>query len=125
SAAAPPPAARAGADASGRPRRSEWTTLKSLLPYLWQFRWRVALALMFLVAAKAANVSVPIVLKQIVDSLTGEGAAGAASRATAQAAAGAAGEPGTVAVALAVPIALIVGYGLLRLSTSVFTELRE
>ena len=121
----PPPAAQSGADASGRPRRSEWTTLKSLLPYLWQFRWRVALALLFLVAAKAANVSVPIMLKQIVDSLTGEGAAGAAARATAEAAAGTSGEPGTAAVALAVPIALIVGYGLLRLSTSVFTELRE
>ena len=125
SATASPPASRTGADASGRPRRSEWTTLKSLLPYLWQFRWRVALALLFLVAAKAANVSVPIMLKQIVDSLTGEGAAGAAARATAEAAAGTSGEPGTAAVALAVPIALIVGYGLLRLSTSVFTELRE
>ena len=121
----PPPAAQSGADASGRPRRSEWTTLKSLLPYLWQFRWRVALALLFLVAAKAANVSVPIMLKQIVDSLTGEGAAGAAARATAEAAAGTSGEPGTAAIALAVPIALIVGYGMLRLSTSVFTELRE
>ena len=125
SATASPPAARTGADASGRPRRSEWTTLKSLLPYLWQFRWRVALALLFLVAAKAANVSVPIMLKQIVDSLTGEGAAGAAARATAEAAAGTSGEPGTAAVALAVPIALVAGYGLLRLSTSVFTELRE
>jgi ATP-binding cassette, subfamily B, heavy metal transporter len=84
----------------------------------------VALALLFLVAAKAANVSVPIVLKQIVDSLTGEGTAGAAAKAAAEGVARA-GEPGTVAGALAVPIALVVGYGLLRLSTSVFTELRE
>ena len=50
----------------------------------------MALALVFLVAAKAANVSVPIVLKQIVDSLTGDGAAGAAAKAAAEAAAQAA-----------------------------------
>jgi ABC-type transport system involved in Fe-S cluster assembly fused permease/ATPase subunit len=117
------PAPADGPDAAGRPRRSEWTTLKSLLPYVWQFRWRVALALLFLVAAKAANVGVPIVLKQIVDSLTGEGAAGAAARGVADAAASAAGD--LHPAALAVPVALIVGYGLLRLSTSVFTELRE
>src|SRR5690606_15311958 len=90
----PPPVAAAGEGKPARPRRSEWNTLKSLLPYVWQFRWRVALALLFLVAAKAANVGVPIVLKRIVDSLTGEGAAGEASRATAEAAARAAGDPG-------------------------------
>ena len=123
SARLPPPAVAAGGSGAGAARRSEWNTLRSLLPYLWQFRWRVALALVFLVAAKAANVSVPIVLKQIVDSLTGEGTAGAAAKAAAEGAARA-GEPGTVAGVLAVPLALIVGYGLLRLSTSVFTELR-
>jgi ATP-binding cassette subfamily B protein len=125
SASLPPSAAPPAGGGVARPRRSEWTTLKSLLPYLWQFRWRVALALVFLVAAKAANVSVPIVLKQIVDSLTGDGVAGAAAKATAEAAAQANAGPGAVAGALAVPFALIVGYGLLRLSTSVFTELRE
>lgn len=60
----------------------------------------VALACLF--AAKAANVGVPLVLKEIVDRLGGAGAA-----------------------ALVLPIALLVGYGLLRLSTTVFTELRE
>jgi ATP-binding cassette subfamily B protein len=120
----PPPVAAAGEGKPARPRRSEWNTLKSLLPYVWQFRWRVALALLFLVAAKAANVGVPIVLKRIVDSLTGEGTAGEASRATAEAAARAVGDPGAAGI-LAVPLALVVGYGLLRLSTSVFTELRE
>jgi ABC-type transport system involved in Fe-S cluster assembly fused permease/ATPase subunit len=120
----PPPAAPAGEGVAARPRGSEWSTLKSLLPYLWQFRWRVALALLFLVAAKAANVGVPIVLKRIVDSLTGEGAAGAASKAAAEAAAHAAGDPAVIDI-LAVPLALIVAYGVLRLSTSVFTELRE
>jgi hypothetical protein len=72
--ALPQPAPASGADGVAKPRRSDWATLKTLLPYLWQFRWRVGLALLFLVAAKAANVGVPILLKQIVDSLTGEGA---------------------------------------------------
>ena len=63
---APAGAPGSAADGGARPRRSEWTTLKSLLPYLWQFRWRVGLALLFLVAAKAANVGVPILLKQAI-----------------------------------------------------------
>ena len=49
--------------------RSDWTTLKKLLPYVWQWRWRVGVALSFLVAAKLANVGVPLVLKQLVDAL--------------------------------------------------------
>jgi ATP-binding cassette subfamily B protein len=84
-----------------RKRGSDWRVLKSLLPYVWEYRWRVALALTFMVAAKLANVGVPLVLKQIVDSLTLENAI------------------------LVVPIALLVAYGLLRLSTTLFTELRE
>ncbi len=99
-----------GVGAPRKAARSEWATLKGLLPYLWEFRWRVGLALVFLVAAKAANVGVPIVLKGIVDALTGEsGGAGV----------------GAGTAALAVPVALVVGYGLLRLSTTAFTELRE
>ncbi|MCZ7565521.1 MAG: ABC transporter ATP-binding protein/permease [Burkholderiales bacterium] len=82
-------------------RRSDWHALRTLLPYLWEFRGRVALALAFLLAAKAANVAVPLVLKEIVDSLTLERAV------------------------LAVPVALLAAYGLLRLSTTLFTELRE
>ena len=81
--------------------RSDWHAIRTLLPYLWEFKWRVVLALVFLVAAKFANVGVPVVLKDIVDSLSPENAP------------------------LAVPVALLVGYGLLRLSTSLFTELRE
>jgi len=92
--ALPPPTAQ-------RKRGTEWRVLKSLVPYLWEFRWRVALALLFMVAAKLANVGVPLVLKQIVDSLTGANAM------------------------LIVPMALLVAYGVLRLSTTLFTELRE
>ncbi len=85
--------------------RSDWGTLAKLLPYLWRYRWRVGIALSFLLAAKAANVSVPVLLKYLIDSLTLK--------------------PGDPAAVLVVPVALLVGYGLLRLSTSLFTELRE
>lgn len=87
----------------GRPERSDWNTLKTLIPYLWAYKGRVIVALACLVAAKMANVGVPLLLKGIVDGLSPKGAM----------------------VFLVVPAALIVGYGLLRLSTSVFTELRE
>ena len=54
----------------------------SSLPYLWEFKWRVLLALAFLVAAKLANVGVPLVLKEVVDSLDPQtGGAGGAARA--------------------------------------------
>ncbi|MEW5880105.1 MAG: ABC transporter ATP-binding protein/permease [Pseudomonadota bacterium] len=83
--------------------RNEWRALATLLPYLWSYKGRVLFAVACLVAAKLATVAVPIVLKHIVDAF---------AQAPAQAFA-------------AVPLALIVGYGLLRLSTTVFTELRE
>jgi ATP-binding cassette subfamily B protein len=83
--------------------RSEWKALAALLPYLWRYKGRVSFAIACLIAAKFATVAVPIVLKHIVDSFA---------------------QPPAQA-ALAVPFALIVGYGLLRLATTVFTELRE
>jgi ABC-type transport system involved in Fe-S cluster assembly fused permease/ATPase subunit len=87
------------------PVKGDWHTLGRLLPYLWQYRWRVALALGFLVAAKAANVGVPVLLKYLVDAMTIP--------------------PGSTQALLVVPVGLIVAYGALRLSTSLFTELRE
>ena len=87
------------------PARSDWRTLKKLLPYVWQWRWRVGVALSFLIAAKLANVGVPLVLKQLVDALTLK--------------------PGDPAAVLVVPAALLLGYGALRLSITLFTELRE
>jgi ABC-type transport system involved in Fe-S cluster assembly fused permease/ATPase subunit len=80
-------------------------TLRKLLPYLWQYRWRVIVALGFMIGAKLANVAVPLLLKQLVDSL--------------------AIKPGDVRAVLVVPIGLLIAYGALRLSTSLFTELRE
>ena len=88
---APPPAAGGG----------DWRVLRLLLPYLWEYRGRVVVALVFLVSAKLANVAVPLVLKGVVDGL----------------------DP-TLAV-LAVPAALLAAYGLLRFSTTLFAELRD
>jgi ATP-binding cassette subfamily B protein len=85
--------------------RSDWSTLRKLLPYLWRYRWRVGVALAFLVGAKVANVGVPLLLKELVDSLSLE--------------------PGEAASLLVVPAGLLVAYGLLRLATTLFTELRE
>ena len=85
--------------------RSDWSTLGRLFPYLWAYKWRVIVALSFMVGAKLANVSVPLLLKQLVDSMSFK--------------------PGDPAVVLVVPLGLLMAYGALRLSTSLFTELRE
>jgi len=87
------------------PASGDWSTLKRLLPYLWQYKWRVVLALGFMVAAKFANVGVPLLLKQLVDAMTIP--------------------PGDPRVVLVVPVGLLLAYGALRLLTSAFTELRE
>ena len=85
--------------------RNDWTTLKTLLPYLWEWKWRVIFAMACLVMAKMANVGIPMILKEIVDSLTVS--------------------PQSANAVLVLPMALLVAYGLLRLSTTAFTELRE
>jgi len=77
-------------------------TLRALVPFLWNYRGRVLLALGFLVLAKVANVGVPLVLKDIVDSLDLK-----------------AGEQ------LLLPLSLLLVYGLLRLASSLFNELRD
>ncbi len=101
----PPPPANLGAAAAG-PVSSDWTTLRRLFPYLWQYKWRVLAALAFMVAAKMANVGVPLLLKQLVDTMNPPG--------------------GMLAAALlVVPAALLLTYGLLRLSTTLFAELRD
>ncbi len=91
-------------EASNGPR-SDWRTLARLLPYLWQYKWRVAAALLLVIGAKLANVGVPLLLKELVDSLTIK--------------------PGDPAAVLVVPVGLLLAYGGLRLLTSLFTELRE
>lgn len=93
------PSASSVANADG------WHTLRRLLPYLWDYKWRVVAALLFMVGAKVANVGVPVLLKNLVDALTLK--------------------PGDPAAILVVPVGLLLAYGLLRLCTSLFSELRE
>lgn len=81
--------------------KADRRVLVSLLPYLWDFRWRVALAIGFLVMAKTANIGVPLLMKQIVDSLD------------------------KTTVVIAVPFMLLMAYGVLRLSSTLFAELRD
>src|SRR6187551_3776663 len=93
-----------GAPAQAQPR-SDWSTLQRLFPYLWRYKWRALAALAFMIVAKLANVGVPLLLKHLVDAMDVK-----------------VGDPTAV---LVVPIGLLVAYGLLRLSTSFFTELRD
>ena len=89
----------------GAAPRSDWATLQRLFPYLWHYKWRVVAALSFMVAAKLANVGVPVLLKHLIDAMTPN--------------------PAQPQALLVVPVALLLVYGVLRLSVSAFTELRE
>ena len=86
-------------------QRSDRETVKRLLPYLWTYKWRVLAALTFMVGAKLANVSVPLLLKDLIDAMSFK--------------------PNDPQAVLVVPIAMLITYGVLRLSVSAFTELRE
>ena len=81
--------------------RNDIQTIKSLLPYVWEFKWRVIAALGCLVAAKVASVILPLYLKQIVDQLS---------------------VPENL---LVLPLAALLGYGFARLASGVFGELRD
>ncbi len=78
-----------------------WQTVRILFPYLWQYRIRVLAALGCLIAAKLANVGVPLVFKEMIDGLSGK------------------------SLPLALPAMLLALYGCLRFGNSLFTELRE
>jgi ATP-binding cassette subfamily B protein len=82
--------------------RRDWHNLRAMLPYLWEFRGRAALALVCLVLAKVANVGVPLVLKQIVDAFEGR--------------------QGQL---LVLPLSLLLAYGGLKLGSALFNELRD
>src|SRR3546814_13564574 len=82
-------------------RRNDLQTVKSLLPFVWQFKWRVIAALTCLVAAKVASVILPIYLKEVVDKLS---------------------VPATLMV---LPVAALLGYGFARVASSVVGELRD
>ena len=86
--------------------RSHMHTIRTLLPYLWQrsfeMRGRVVLAMVLLVLAKVANVYVPILYKQAIDVLGAD-----------------------QATLIVVPIAILIAYGILRITTVAFGELRD
>ncbi len=82
--------------------RRDWHNLRGMLPYLWEFRGRAGLALACLVLAKVANVGVPLILKDIVDAFQ---------------------DPAIQTLVL--PVSLLLAYGLLKLSASLFNELRD
>ncbi len=85
--------------------RNDWKTIRSLLPYLSDYRWRIGLALVLMGLAKLANIGVPLILKEIVDALDMVS--------------------GNTQTAIALPLFLLIAYGLLRLGTSLFNELRN
>jgi len=91
----------------GQPQqqRPDIETIRRLLPYLWQYKWRVVAALSFMVGAKLANVSVPLLLKELIDAMSFK--------------------PNDPMAVIVVPVSLLLVYGVLRLSVSAFTELRE
>src|SRR5690348_11876615 len=84
-----------------RLRGNECRVLRLLAPYVMAYRWRVVVALACLVAAKLANVGVPLVMKEVVDGLDAK------------------------TQVVAVPVALLAIYGILRFSTTLFAELRD
>ncbi|WP_029131924.1 ABC transporter ATP-binding protein/permease [Sedimenticola selenatireducens] len=90
--------------AQARPHRDrrDWKNLRNMLPYLWNYRGRALLALGCLVSAKVANVGIPVVLKEIVD-----------------------GMERSQQTLLILPVALLIGYGALRISSTLFNELRD
>ena len=92
--------------ADPKPSRSgDWKVIRDLIPYLLEYKFRVAIALACLVAAKVTNLGIPILLKRLIDNLNIR-----------------ADSPQAL---LVVPAGLILAYGLLRMSASLFAELRE
>jgi ABC-type transport system involved in Fe-S cluster assembly fused permease/ATPase subunit len=86
---------------SNNTNRADWQTLRSLIPYLLEFKWRVVIAMSMLIFSKLANVSVPLVLKEIIDAMD------------------------KTKSVLVIPVFLVVGYGVLRLFSTLFGELRD
>lgn len=93
-----PPANPARAD------RSDWQTIKSLWPYVWASKYRVLAAFTALILAKLVNLGIPMTLKKVIDSLT---------------------PSPTIQMVFVVPVALLMAYGALRISQTLFNELRE
>ncbi len=91
-----------GGDTTNYKWSGDWTALKSLLPYFMEFKGRVALALLFLLLAKLASVTIPFVMKHIVDALDS-----------------------SQTQIIVVPMLFLALYGILRLGTILFGEIRD
>ena len=85
--------------------RGDWRVIRDLLPYLLEHKMRVALALSCLIAAKFANLGIPILLKDLIDTLNVK--------------------VDSAQALMLIPVGLILAYGALRVSASLFNELRE
>jgi ATP-binding cassette subfamily B protein len=96
----------AGASPQVHKDRRDWHNLKGMLPFLLEFRGRALFALSCLVLSKVANVGVPVALKEIVEHFER-----------------AASDPAVVVASI--PFALLAAYGLLKLGSSLFNELRD
>ena len=81
--------------------RADFGNIAKMFPYIWAFKSRVIFAISFLIIAKFATVAVPILLKEIVDSLNSD------------------------KTLLILPLGLLIAYGALRLTTALFNELRD
>ena len=105
-----PSSHHAAADSAGSPKvnafsRGDWRVIRDLLPYLLEHKMRVALALSCLIAAKFANLGIPILLKDLIDTLNVK--------------------VDSAQALMLIPVGLILAYGALRVSASLFNELRE
>jgi len=97
-------------------KENHWKTIRTLLPFIWmKGRWdlrgRVVMALVFLITAKLIGIYVPFLFKDAVDALSYGGPAGFKADMT--------------TVALAVPLAFIFSYGLARVMSLFFGEIRD
>ena len=86
-------------------QRGDWRVIRDLLPYLLEYKFRVAIALSCLVLAKVTNLGIPILMKRLIDALNIK--------------------ENSPQILLVVPVGLLLAYGALRISASLFTELRE
>ena len=80
---------------------STLSILRRLWPEVWRYRVRVGVALLFLVVAKLANVGVPLIMQRLIDALD------------------------LTPKPLLIPLMLLMVYGALRMSSSLFQELRQ
>ncbi len=98
--------ARRGSGNAKNLENVDWSSLKQLVPFMTEYKGRIALALLCLVGAKLASVGLPFILKRVVDQLNGESLEGESAL-------------------IIVPVALLVAYGLVRFSNVLFGELRD